>query len=97
MIEELQEKITESISPFIFERNDAFKREMIHRKLFEYLFPMKIAEYLIICDETNNSLEVINKDELKLDLYFKEIEGDFPSIIKATCDEYGIHFEICVP
>lgn len=59
----------------VFEFNDPYTRNAIMSMFNPYLSSIKagrgITDYLVICDETNNTPDVISRNELKVDIYIK--------------------------
>lgn len=67
--EEFAEKLIISLN---FEYNDASTRKYIKETMEIHLKSIKeIVEYNVICDETNNSPNVIDNNDLVLDWYIK--------------------------
>jgi len=67
---------------FVFEPNTEFTRTRLVNTLtpiFEYAKQNQgVYDYLIICDERNNTPEVIDSNELKVDIYLKAVRtGEF--------------------
>ena len=59
----------------VFEFNDAYTRNAILSMFNPYLSTVKagrgIVDYMVICDETNNTPDVISRNELRVDIYIK--------------------------
>jgi len=59
----------------VFEFNDPFTRNSILATFNPYLSSVKagrgISEFLVICDTTNNTPDVISRNELVVDIYIK--------------------------
>ncbi len=59
----------------VFEFNDPYTRNSILSMFNPYLATIKagrgIVDYLVVCDETNNTPDVISRNELRVDLYIK--------------------------
>ncbi len=59
----------------LFEFNDSYTRNAILSMFNPYLATIKagrgITDYLVICDETNNTPDVISRNELHCDIYIK--------------------------
>lgn len=68
-----QEKtdINNSFRYILFEFNDSVTRDEVRTKVDTILKDGNHDEYLIVCDETNNSDEAINRGEFKLDVFTK--------------------------
>jgi len=59
----------------VFEFNDPYTRNAILAMFNPYLATIKagrgIVDYLVVCDETNNTPDVISRNELRVDIYIK--------------------------
>ncbi len=59
----------------VFEFNDAFTRNAMLSMFNPYLSSVKagrgIVDFLVVCDETNNPPAVIQKNEMRVDIYIK--------------------------
>lgn len=72
------EKATKSVMRFfIFENNTLFTRARVINTLSPFFERVKAADglydYLIVCDERNNTAEVIDNNELIVDIYLKPV------------------------
>ncbi len=59
----------------VFEFNDPYTRNAIMSMFNPYLSTIKagrgITDYLVICDETNNTPDIISRNELRVDIFIK--------------------------
>ena len=59
----------------VFEFNDPYTRNSILSMFNPYLASIKagrgIVDYLVVCDETNNTPDIISRNELRVDIYIK--------------------------
>jgi phage tail sheath protein FI len=59
----------------VFEFNDPYTRNAILAMFNPFLATVQagrgITDYLVICDETNNTPDVISRNELRVDIYIK--------------------------
>jgi hypothetical protein len=77
MIGNLTDKIFKTIKPpVLFEDNTPLLRETVKTKLSNVIEGFKFYDYSILCDETNNTIERINKKEFWCDLAIQESDGD---------------------
>ena len=72
------EKATKSVMKFfLFENNTLFTRTRVVNTLSPFFERVKAAgglyDYLIVCDERNNTAEVIDNNELVVDIYLKPV------------------------
>jgi phage tail sheath protein FI len=66
-----------TVKYFVFEPNTLFTRTQVINTLTPIFENAKntdgVYDYLIICDERNNTPDVIDNNELKVDLYLKPV------------------------
>lgn len=59
----------------VFEFNDSYTRNAILSMFNPYLATIKagrgVTDYLVVCDETNNTADIISRNELRVDIYIK--------------------------
>lgn len=72
---QLQKALKRSFRSFVFEVNDTFTRENISSIVNSYMDGIKtrrgVYDYLVVCDSSNNTAQVIDNEELIVDLYIK--------------------------
>jgi hypothetical protein len=72
------EKVTKQVMKFfLFENNTLFTRTRVLNTLVPFFERVKgddgLYDYLIVCDERNNTPEVIDNNELVIDIYLKPV------------------------
>ena len=72
------EKVTKQVMKFfLFENNTLFTRTRVLNTLVPFFERVKgddgLTDYLIVCDERNNTPEVIDNNELIVDIYLKPV------------------------
>lgn len=71
----LEKAISKAAKYSLFEFNDAFTRAQFRNVVVPYLRTVKgrrgINEFLVVCDGTNNTPDVINRNEFVGDIYIK--------------------------
>jgi len=71
----LEKAIATASRSTLFEFNDAFTRSQFKNLLTPYLRDIQgrrgITDFLVVCDETNNTSEVIDRNEFVGDIYIK--------------------------
>jgi hypothetical protein len=71
----LEKSIAEAARFSLFEFNDEFTRAQFRSLVIPYLRDVKgrrgITDFLVVCDETNNTGEVIDRNEFRGDIYIK--------------------------
>jgi hypothetical protein len=82
---------------FVFEPNDEFTRTRFVntiKPLFEYAKQNRgIYDYLIVCDERNNTPEVIDSNEMKCDIYIKPVRTAEYIIVQFTATRTDANFQ----
>lgn len=73
------EKVTKQVMKFfLFENNTLFTRTRVINTLVPFFERVKVSDglydYLIVCDERNNTPEVIDNNELVVDIYLKPVK-----------------------
>jgi hypothetical protein len=74
------EKATKSVMKFfLFENNTLFTRTRVVNTLVPFFERVKqsdgLYDYLIVCDQRNNTTEVIDNNELVVDIYLKPVKS----------------------
>ena len=71
----LEKSIANMAKSFLFEFNDAFTRSRFVSTVEPFLINVQgrqgIQDFVVICDETNNSPEVVDRNEFRGDIYVK--------------------------
>ena len=71
----LERSMAKAARSQVFEFNDPYTRNAILSMFNPYLATIKagrgITDYLVVCDETNNTPDVISRNELRVDIYIK--------------------------
>lgn len=71
----LEKAISKAAQYTLFEFNDLFTRAQFRNMVEPYLRDVKgrrgIYDFLVVCDESNNTPEVIDRNEFKADIYIK--------------------------
>lgn len=67
--------LTQMARSSVFEFNDTFTRNKICATIKPYLTTVKanrgITDFLVVCDESNNTADIISRNQLQVDLYIK--------------------------
>jgi phage tail sheath protein FI len=75
LLEKIKKDMEATCNHFIFEPNDELTRNRIKTTLKdtmdEYRSRRAIMDFQVVCDETNNSPETIDKNELNVSLYIQ--------------------------
>lgn len=71
----IEPAIIQALEDFLFDLNDASTRSLAKDKVSAYMRDIQarrgVTEFLVVCDDTNNSAEDIDNNRMNLDLYVK--------------------------
>jgi len=94
---ELESTISEIAKTFLFEFNDEFTRTSFVAQVEPYLRDVEakrgINEFLLVCDETNNTPEVIDRNEFVAEVYVKPARSINFIGLTFVATRTGISFE----
>jgi hypothetical protein len=75
----LEKAVKKTMNFFLFENNTTFTRTRVINTLSPFFGRTKTAgglyDFLLVCDERNNSTEVIDNNELIVDIYIKPVRS----------------------
>ena len=75
----LEKRVKETVKYFVFEPNTLFTRTNVLNVLNPIMEDAKnnegLYDYLIVCDERNNTPEIIDANELVVDIYLKPVRA----------------------
>ena len=81
----------------LFEQNDATTRAGFHASISNYLSEIQarrgLTDYLVVCDATNNTPEVIDRNEFVAELYLKPTRSINFVTVTVTATKTGVQFE----
>lgn len=94
----IENAIAEALENFLFELNDEFTRRLVRAMIEGYMEDIKsrrgVYDYLVVCDDSNNSPTDIDNYRLNVDLYVKPTKAieyiHFRTVITPT----GIDFSM---
>lgn len=94
----IENAIAEALENFLFELNDEFTRRLVRAMIESYMEDIKsrrgVYDYLVVCDESNNSPVDIDNYRLNVDLYVKPTKAieyiHFRTVITPT----GVDFSM---
>lgn len=94
---ELEEVVSNIAKTFLFEFNDEFTRTSFVAQVEPYLRDVEakrgISEFLLVCDETNNTPEVIDRNEFVAEIYVKPARSINFIGLTFVATRTGISFE----
>lgn len=69
LLERIKYGIEESLKHHMFEFNDSFTRKHIEFGIDRYLSAMKLPGHVVVCNEHNNTAEVIDQNAIVVDVF----------------------------
>jgi len=94
---EMEKTISTIAQSFLFEFNDEFTRSSFVSQVEPYLRDIEakrgITEFLLVCDETNNTPEVIDRNEFVAEIYVKPARSINFIGLTFVATRTGISFE----
>ena len=80
----------------LFEQNDSITRNAFNASMSSYLTEVQarrgVTDFLVICDESNNSPEVIDRNEFVAELYLKPTRSINFVTVTVTATRTGVSF-----
>ncbi len=94
---DLEVAVKNTMKFYVFEPNTLFTRTQVINTLAPIFENAKITEgiydYLIVCDERNNTPEVIDNNELKVDIYIKPVRTAEFILVSFYATRTGQNFQ----
>ena len=81
------------LSEILFEPNDSFTRDRIKQLLNDCYRRKGIQDYIVVCDETNNTPELIDNHQFAVDVYIKPINSTTYQVRRTLATTTGVSFE----
>jgi phage tail sheath protein FI len=92
----IEKAIATSAKYFLFEPNDEFTRLSLVNMIDPYLRDVKgrrgVYDFMIVCDERNNTPERIDRQELWLDIYIKPVKAAEFIVLNFIATKTGASF-----
>jgi phage tail sheath protein FI len=92
----LEKSISTAVKYFLFEPNDDLTRLLLVNMIDPFLRDVKarrgVYDYLVICDETNNTPERIDRNELWADIYIKPTRAAEFIVLNFIATKTGASF-----
>lgn len=93
----LERAVQRTIKYFVFEPNTEFTRTRVRNTITPVFELAKNTEglydYLIVCDERNNTPDVIDRNELSVDIYIKPVKAAEFILVNFIATRTGQNFE----
>lgn len=93
IVRDMSNKISDILTSYVYENNNIETRKNIIEKCNDALKDIPFANFKVICDESNNTADVIDRNKLKCDIAFKfNIDDEF-TIRRYTVSTVGTTFD----
>jgi phage tail sheath protein FI len=93
----LERSVQKTLKYFVFEPNTEFVRTRLRNTIVPVFELAKNTEglydYLIVCDERNNTPDVIDRNELAVDIYIKPVKAAEFILVNFIATRTGQNFE----
>lgn len=76
LMKNVKKSINDFLNSFAFEPNDQITRDAVEHCVKDWLKSLPIIDYVVVCDETNNSPERVEQNELHVDIAIKPSKDD---------------------
>jgi hypothetical protein len=76
IIDEMSNKISDILKYYSYEDNNIETRKNITEKCNDVLKNIPFADFNVVCDESNNTYDVIDNNMIKLDITYRFNKGD---------------------
>ena len=80
----------------LFEQNDTITRSSFNAALSGYLSEIQarrgVTDYLVVCDDTNNTAEIIDRNEFVAEIYVKPTRSINYVTVTVTATKTGVSF-----
>jgi phage tail sheath protein FI len=97
IIDAVKDSIQNLLNAYLFEANDELTRNSItataKHYLSDYVNNRIIHDYKVVCDETNNPPEDIDRGRLTTDVYIQPQRSVEYTIVRAVIQPQGAEFE----
>ena len=75
----IRERLDDIVKPFLFEPNDRITRDQVvdtfNRFMEDLMSKRALFDFLVVCDETNNTGARIDKNELWIDIAIQPVKA----------------------
>jgi phage tail sheath protein FI len=93
----LEKSTQQALRYFVFEPNTEFTRTRLKNTIVPIFELAKNTEglydYLIVCDERNNTSDVIDRNELAVDIYIKPVKAAEFILVNFIATRTGQNFQ----
>jgi hypothetical protein len=93
IVRDMSNKISDILTSYGYENNNIETRKIITEKCNDVLKDIPFAYFNVVCDESNNTADVIDRNQLKCDIAFNfNIDNEF-TIRRYTICKIGVTFD----
>jgi len=89
----IQEQLQTVLELSLFEPNDAVTRATVKNQLESFAHIWNVDDYQIVCDDTNNQIQDIDSNMLKVDVYIKPQRSIEYITLQGMVSSKGYTFE----
>jgi len=93
----LERAVQRTLKYFVFEPNTEFTRTRVRNTITPVFELAKNTEglydYLLVCDERNNTPDIIDRNELAVDIYIKPVKAAEFILVNFIATRTGQNFE----
>jgi phage tail sheath protein FI len=93
----LEKSVQRSLRYFVFEPNTEFTRTRLRNTITPVFELAKntegVYDYLIVCDERNNTPDSIDRNELSVDIYIKPVRAAEFILVNFIATRTGQNFQ----
>lgn len=93
IVRDMSDKISDILTSYGYKNNNIETRKFITEKCNDILKDMSFADFKVVCDESNNTADVIDRNKLKCDIAFKFNTDDEFTIRRYTVCTVGSTFD----
>ena len=93
IVRDMSNKIDDILTSYVYECNNIETRKFITEKCNDVLKDIPFADFKFVCDESNNTADVIDRNKIKCDIAYRFNKGDEFTIMRCTVDTVGSRFD----
>jgi hypothetical protein len=97
----MEKAISTASKYFLFEKNTPFTRRQMFNMIDPFLRDIQgregINDYRVVCDDSNNLSEIIDRNEMVVDIYVKPTRSIYYLQLNFINTKTGVNFEEIIP
>lgn len=98
MLITIEPAIAEALESFLFELNDSSTRSLAAYTVRSYMDGIKarkgVSDYMVVCDDSNNTEDDVDNYRMNLDLYVKPLRGIDWIVFTTVITRTGMSFSV---